>query len=389
MRWGQISGSKESLNETCLAIQTAMKKTMISSVEDRVRTGIITRLGEGPGLGDRTLIPHQLDENGSRSVFFHHKQFSDLARLCNLKRSKGLSVSVGIPTLNEETRIGKTISVIKQAFVDRLGLVDEVVVIDSGSTDRTAEEAEKSGARVHVAHQILPEVAPVRGKGENLWKSLHVLGGDILVWVDADIQNFHSGFISGLVGPLLEDDALLYATAFYRRPLQLSPSQSSLNGGRVTELLVRPFLSHLLPEICEFRQPMAGEHAARRSLLQVLPFFSGYAVDVGHLIDITRIMGKQVIAQVDLDERVHRHRELTDLSAQSFGVLQALMKRAEDWGRISVHECYSQLKCRFGEVRGSEPTGVEMVEVERPPMATVPGYAKCRANHLRTSRKNL
>lgn len=359
-----------------------MKTRIIPRGVSRGLPDSITGIGEKAGLASGPCFPPQTTRNGSHSSFFHHQQFSDLAHLCTLKRSKGLSVSVGIPTLNEETRIGKTVSVIKRALVDNWGLVDEIVVIDSGSTDRTTEEAEECGARVYVANEILSELAPVRGKGENLWKSLHVLGGDILVWVDADIQNFHGGFISGLVGPLLEDDGLLYSTAFYRRPLQLSPSQSSLNGGRVTELLVRPFLSYLLPEICEFRQPMAGEHAGRRGLLEKLPFFSGYAVDVGHLIDITSTVGKQVVAQVDLDERVHRHRELTDLSAQSFGVLQALMKRAEDLGRISMHASYTELKCRFGEEMGVETTGVEVVEVERPPMVSVPGYAKCRAHIL-------
>jgi glucosyl-3-phosphoglycerate synthase len=359
-----------------------MKTRITPRVVSRGLTDIITGIDEKAGLANCACSPQQATRNGSDSSFFHHQQFSDLAHLCGLKRSKGLSVSVGIPTLNEEASIGKTVSVIKRALVDKWGLVDEIVIIDSGSKDRTTEEAEKSGARVYVADEILPELAPVRGKGENLWKSLQVLGGDILVWVDADIQNVHGGFISGLVGPLLEDDALLYSTAFYRRPLQLSPSQSSLNGGRVTELLVRPFLSYLLPEICEFRQPMAGEHAGRRGLLEKLPFFSGYAVDVGHLIDITSTVGKHVVAQVDLDVRVHRHRELTDLSAQSFGVLQALMKRAEDLGRITMHASYTELKCRFSEVIGGEPAGVEVVEVERPPMASIPGYAKCRAHLL-------
>lgn len=359
-----------------------MKTRIGASVDGGSQTNMISPLVEGAPLANCTFIPRRTTRNGSHSILFHYREFSDLAHLCQLKRSKGLSVSVGIPTLNEETNIGNTVSVIKQALVENWGLVDEIVVIDSGSTDGTTEEAEKNGAKVYAANKILPEIAPLRGKGENLWKSLQVLAGDILVWVDADIQNFHSGFISGLVGPLLENDALLYSTAFYRRPLQISPSQSSLNGGRVTELLVRPFLSYLLPEVCEFRQPMAGEHAGRRGLLERLAFFSGYSVDVGHLIDITSTVGKQVVAQVDLDERIHRHRELTDLSAQSFGVLQALMKRAEDHGRISVHASYNELKYRFGKAMGSEPAGVEMVEVERPPMAGIPGYGKCRAHLL-------
>lgn len=351
-----------------------MKTTITPQVEGRVPPNAMTGVGDVPGLAHRALIPHLVTQNGSCSALFHHQQFSDLAHLCDLKRAKGLSVSVAIPTLNEETRIGNTVSVIRQALVDKWGLVDEVAVLDSGSTDLTTDEAERSGAKVYLASKILPELAPVRGKGENLWKSLHVLRGDILVWVDADIQNFHSGFISGLVGPLLEDDTLLYSTAYYRRPLQLSPGQSSLNGGRVTELLVRPFLSYLLPEICEFRQPMAGEHAGRRSLLEQLPFFSGYAVDVGHLIDITRTVGKQVIAQVDLDVRIHRHRELIELSAQSFGVLQALMKRATDCGRICIQNTCNELKCRFDETRADGYDGIEIIEIERPPMATIACY---------------
>ena len=307
-----------------------------------------------------------------QSHLFHYQQFADLNHLCYLKKSKRLSVSVGIPTLNEELSIGKTVSVIKRGLLDHCRLVDEIVVFDSGSSDRTVAEAESNGATVCIANDIFPELKPVRGKGENMWKSIHVLSGDIIVWVDADIDNFHNGFITGLVGPLLQDDTLLYTTAYYRRPLQDSPEQ--FNGGRVTELLVRPFLSHLLPEVTEFRQPMAGEHAGRRSLLERLPFFSGYAVDVGHLIDISNIVGKHVIAQVDLDVRIHRNRDLADLSKQAFGVFKALMKRAQDLGRINLPRTYHEIMSQYGNLTESPPPSFEVVEIERPPMASISAY---------------
>lgn len=308
------------------------------------------------------------------SRLFHHKHFADLSRLCDLKHSKDLTISVGIPTLNEANTITEIVSSIRANLIDRYPLIDEIVIVDSGSEDNTRELALNAGGDAYEAETFLPEFSPIRGKGENLWKSLYLLSGDIIVWLDADIQNFDWRFVTGLVGPLLENDNILYSTAYYRRPLLLSNERLSYNGGRVTELLVRPFLSYLLPEICEFYQPMAGEHAGRRSLLETLPFFSGYAVDVGLLIDITQRFGKHVIAQVDLGERIHRHHEIMDLNRQAFGVLQALTKRAQDWGRIDIREHWHLLQALHheGDTACFRPSHI--VEAERPPINSLTAY---------------
>jgi glucosyl-3-phosphoglycerate synthase len=308
------------------------------------------------------------------SGILHYRDFTQLSRLCDLKRSKGVTISVGIPTLNEAQTIGEIVGSIKGELVDRYPLIDEVVVVDSGSEDNTVELALKAGARAFKAESFLPEFSATRGKGENLWKSLYLLSGEIIVWLDADIRNFDPRFVTGLVGPLLENDDISYSTAYYRRPLLLSNELLSFNGGRVTELLVRPFLSYILPEICEFYQPMAGEHAGRRSLLETLPFFSGYAVDVGLLIDITHRYGKKVIAQVDLGERIHRHHEIMDLNRQAFGVLQALTKRAQDWGRLDIREHWNVLQAlhQEGDTACFRPR--QIVETERPPMNSLAPY---------------
>ncbi len=226
-----------------------------------------------------------------------------------------MTISACVPTLNEETTIGPVVTALRAS-----PLVDEVLVIDSGSTDATKDRAIEAGAVFQLAAEIAPEMGAATGKGENLWKSLRVARGDIVLFIDGDLRNPHPRFVAGLVGPLLTEPELHYIKAFYERPG---------GGGRVTEILVRPMLERFFPELAAIRQPLAGEYAARRWLLEKLPFPTGYAVETTHLIDVVRGWGAQVLGQTDLGVRRHRCRPLSDLGRMSSEILEHL------WPRIS------------------------------------------------------
>ena len=329
-------------------------------------------------------IPDDLSKNQnsdnhiSNSRIFHYREYEDKLELYRLKKDQNLRISVGIPTFNEMETIGQIVEKIRlELMSSNMQIVDEVAIIDSGSTDSTRKEAIMAGAKFYLADNYMLEVKPCRGKGENLWKSLYVLQGDIIVWIDADIKNFHTGYITGLIGPLLENKELLYSTAFYRRPLQLNNGDVNYDGGRVTELLVRPFLSYFIPELADFFQPMSGEHAGRRELLEKLRFFTGYSVDVAILADITSSIGKNVIAQVNLGERIHRNRDIQSLSKEAFGVLQTLVNLAVRWNRLEVFKNWTEL---YGiDFKGESPfiSSLELIEKERLPIINYENY-KCK-----------
>jgi len=306
----------------------------------------------------------------------HSDAYSDKKRLVELKRQKGLSISLAFPTLNEEATIAKEILVLKTELMDRFPLLDEIAVIDSGSTDRTREIARGFGAQVFVASDILPGYGSQRGKGENLWKSLYVLGGDIIVWIDADISNINPKFLYGLVGPLLEDDGVGYVKAFYKRPIRTASGLTSGGGGRVTEILIRPLFSLFYPELAELVQPLSGEYAGRRGILEKLPFSVGYGVEVGHLIDLFHQFGPGIFAQVDMDERIHRNQSIEALSRMSYGVLATFIDRLKKYGELSVQKELGAFHLALsGDVELKVvPTPISMVE--RPPMATIPEYVK-------------
>ena len=192
----------------------------------------------------------------------------------------------------------------KGALVDRVPLIDQIVVIDSDSEDRTAEIAAELGVPVHRHSDILPELGSFIGKGEALWKSLHVLDGDIVAWIDTDISNIQPRFVYGLIGPLLQEPQLQYVKGFYQRPIRSGDKLQAEGGGRVTELMARPLINLFYPELSGMIQPLSGEYAGRRSLLERLPFFTGYAVEIGLLIDILDQAGLQSVGQVDLERRL-------------------------------------------------------------------------------------
>ncbi|MFC7336607.1 glucosyl-3-phosphoglycerate synthase [Haloferula chungangensis] len=258
---------------------------------------------------------------------FHHHDFSGLDALVSEKETAGLTVSLCIPTLNEEGTIARIVENIRHSLVDTHHLLDELVVIDSGSTDRTRALAAEAGAEVIEAADILPFQGKRMGKGENLWKAVHHCRGDIICFVDGDIGNIHPRFVYGTVGPLVRHAELGYVKGFYERPLLATEGVDPRGGGRVTEILVRPLFARFCPDLTALHQPLAGEYAARRSVLEAIPFPTGYGVETAHLIDVWRLHGIEAIAQTDLDERIHRNRSLADLGRMSGEILDAFFSR--------------------------------------------------------------
>ena len=267
---------------------------------------------------------------------FHHSQFADFSKLTELKRSTKQRISVCIPTLDEAATIGEIVRAVHQEFVVNHAFVDEILVIDSGSQDATRAIAAEAGATVYLASDILPESESHCGKGENLWKALHVSTGDLICYIDGDVSNFHPGFITGLVGPLLTEPSLDYIKAFYERPLAYGDESHSTGGGRVSEILIRPLISLFYPELSGVIQPLSGEYAARRKTLESLPFPVGYGVEIAHLIDLAHQGQISHIAQTDLVKRVHRNRGDDELGRMAFALLRVVLRRLQRDGKISL-----------------------------------------------------
>ncbi len=305
---------------------------------------------------------------------FHHGEFWDILALVREKEKKGLKISLCIPTLNEEKTIGKEIVIFKSELMDRYPLVDEFAVIDSGSTDRTREVAASYGADVYLSSEILPSQGSKKGKGENLWKAIYQLEGDIICYVDADIKNIHPRFVTGLVAPLLYHDQIKYVKAFYDRPLAFSQGVRPSGGGRVTEILVRPLFSLFFPELTALIQPLSGEYAVRREVLEAIPFPIGYGVETSHILDVYRKWGLDAFGQTDLDQRVHRNQSTLSLGKMSFGILQSFISRMEAFGLIGELEMASIFRQFQAKDNAYEQVTFEIVEEERPPMIEVPEY---------------
>lgn len=305
---------------------------------------------------------------------FDAEEFEDLADLVRLKERQGLRISLGLPALNEEATVGQVITAIKHELVTRHPLLDEMVLIDSGSTDSTCAIAQALGIPVYQHRDLVPSVGSFRGKGEALWKSLSVLTGDIVAWIDTDIRNIHPRFVYGIVGPLLKYPRIQYVKGFYRRPIRVGGVLQSTGGGRVTELTARPLLNLFFPELSGVIQPLAGEYAGRRSLLERLPFFTGYGVEIGLLIDILEQVGLDAIGQVDLKRRVHRNQGLVSLSAMAFTILQVVMSRLEANRRVQLFdELNHTMKLIQHGPEGFHVDLRSLEDVERPPMASLQG----------------
>jgi glucosyl-3-phosphoglycerate synthase len=306
---------------------------------------------------------------------FHHGEFWDILDLVKEKERKNLTISLCIPTLNEEKTIGKEVLILRSELMERYPLIDEFAVIDSGSEDKTLEVAQSYGADTYLASNILPEVGDKRGKGENLWKAIHQLKGDIICYVDADISNIHPRFVYGLVAPLIKKAEVQYVKAFYDRPLNYSSGLRSSGGGRVTEILIRPLFSLFYPELTNIIQPLSGEYAARREVLEMIPFPIGYGVETSHLLDLYEKFGLDAFAQTDLDRRVHRNQTTNALGKMSFGILQTFINRLQTQGMIDRVPDMEKFYRRFEVEDGAYNQLVqEVVEEERPPMIEIDGY---------------
>ncbi len=310
---------------------------------------------------------------------FEAAEFDDIQQLVEMKRARGLTVSLALPALNEEETVGHVIRTIRNALVEAAPLLDEIVLIDSNSTDRTREIAEELGVPVYVHQEVLPEWGARPGKGEALWKSLHVTRGDIVAWIDTDIVNIHPRFVYGILGPLLANPRVKFVKGFYRRPLKVGEKVQAGGGGRVTELTARPLLNLFYPELSGVVQPLSGEYAGRRDALEQLPFFSGYGVETGLLIDVFERYGLSALAQVDLLERIHHNQPLEALSKMSFVILQAVIRKLERrYGQTIMEDVNKSMKL-ISYQNGSYSLEVEeIVEQERPPILHVPEYVARR-----------
>lgn len=280
------------------------------------------------------------------------------------------SVSVVLPALNEEATVGRIVATIRRELMEKVQLVDELVVIDSGSTDATAKVAREAGARVVHRDEILPRIPAVPGKGEVLWRSLLVTGGDIVCFIDADLKDFSADFVSGTVGPLLTDPNVQFVKAMYDRPFGDTAGQ----GGRVTELVARPLLNLHWPQLAGFVQPLGGEYAVRRSLLERLPFPVGYGVELGLLVDALHTVGLDALAQVDVGVRKHRHQD-----GQALGRMAATIYRTAQLRLSRGHLVRPSLTQFERGEDGFVPRTHAVDTEERPPMREIEEYVSRRA----------
>jgi glucosyl-3-phosphoglycerate synthase len=262
---------------------------------------------------------------------FHHAQFE----VASLAAGRDGAVSVCLPARNEERTIGEILERLEP--LREIGLIDQLAVVDA-STDRTAAIARSLGAEVYNQEDLMPQLGPVLGKGDAMWRALNVLRGDYVCFLDADSERFGAHFIRGLLGPLLSRPGVAFVKGFYRRPFRVGGLTLPDEGGRVTELMARPLLRTFYPELADVEQPLAGELAARRELLVQLPFVTGYGVDIALLIDAYRVAGLGALAQVDLDERQNDHQPLRELGSMASAVLEAVSSRLIQEGRLRAPE---------------------------------------------------
>jgi glucosyl-3-phosphoglycerate synthase len=285
------------------------------------------------------------------------------------------TVSVVLPALNEERTIGTIVGRIHRDLVQRAPVVDELVVVDSGSADATRLVAEDAGATVVRRGQVLDDVPPLPGKGEALWRSLAATTGDVVAFVDSDLSDFTSGFVRGLVGPLLADPTVHLVKATYDRALRSGETVLPAGGGRVTELVARPLLNVFWPELAGFVQPLSGEYAARRALLERLPFPTGYGVEVGLLVDALREVGLDGLAQVDLTRRKHRNSSDAALGRMATEITRVVLARLQAEGRAVLTGALCDQLVQFSrDGQGYRVDVTDLTPHERPPVTSLASY---------------
>jgi hypothetical protein len=306
---------------------------------------------------------------------YHASEFDRLNELVERKKAENLTISLAIPALNEEETVGEVLSRVKKALMEEVPLLDEIVLIDSNSSDRTRQIAQDLGIHVFIHQELLPQHGARAGKGEALWKSLFVTRGDILVWIDSDIVNIHPRFVYGVLGPMLTNPRIQFVKGFYQRPLRSGRKVQSTGGGRVTELTARPLINLFYPELSGVIQPLSGEYGGRRSALERLTFYSGYGVETGLLIDAYEKFGLGAIAQVDLLERIHHNQSLQALSKMSFLIMQTMLSKLERRFARPIMEEINKSMNMIEYVDGTYYLDVQqLAEQERPPMMDLPEY---------------
>jgi glucosyl-3-phosphoglycerate synthase len=297
------------------------------------------------------MAPAPAVERWTQTRSFHHSRYSP-AQIAAARSEQQLGVSVCLPARECAETIGEIVAALAQLRAQ--GAIDEIVVVDAGSADGTAAIAEREGAQVYQEAQLMPELGPVRGKGDAMWRVLAALSGEIVCYLDADTVGFSAHYATGLLGPLVcEPDTIAFVKAFYRRPFEQGSVSLQNGGGRVNHLLARPALELFYPQLAGVRQPLAGEVAARRDLLERVPFAAGYGIEIAMLIDVWREVGLAGMAQVDLDEHRNRHQPLAALAPMAQTVLAVIARRLLKEGRL---------------------VGVELADpvLERPPLAAAP-----------------
>ncbi|MET0235384.1 MAG: glucosyl-3-phosphoglycerate synthase [Kibdelosporangium sp.] len=295
--------------------------------------------------------------------------------VADLVRAKAdRTVSVVLPARNEAATVGVIVEMIQETLMRRHPLVDELVVVDSCSTDATADVARSAGARVVHQDEVLGHLPALDGKGEALWKGLCATSGDIVAFVDADLIGCPPEFVTGLLGPLLADPGVAFVKGFYRRGLTHEGHTEPDGGGRVTELVARPLLNLFWPRLAGFVQPLAGEYAGRREVLEAVPFVAHYGIEIGLLIDLLDLVGLDALAQVDLGSRQHRHQSNEALARMSTQIMRTVFERLERSGRAVLPDTAAQLlqfRHRGGDESHREIVVTEIDVPERPPLATV------------------
>jgi glucosyl-3-phosphoglycerate synthase len=320
---------------------------------------------------------HPAAERWAKARTFHHSLYP----ATRIAAEREESVSVCLPARECAGTVGEIVGAL--GHLREAGAIDEVVVVDAASQDGTASVAERAGASVLQERELMPEVGPVLGKGDAMWRALSVLSGELVVFLDADSECFPEHFVTGLLGPLVCERGVRFVKAFYRRPFEQDGISLPEGGGRVNHLMARPALSLFYPELSAVRQPLAGEVAARRELLERVPFATGYGVEIAMLIDVWRELGLDGIAQVDLEVHRNRHQPLAALSEMSTTVLATIVSRLVSEGRLSM-DGFAVLSGggsagdaghgrppRLGSGWEGEEPGIGGAAVERPPLADV------------------